>query len=170
MDTKKTGSFLKKLRKEKEMTQEQLAERLGVSNRTVSRWETGSNIPDLDVLIELADLYGVDIRELIDGERKCEKMDQETKDTLKKVADYTGAEKKMLAMRMCDMTLAALILFAAFLVLRLTGLDEVGGEWRNLSDFALGATAAALVLNVLYCAGILDKLRAAKQTFLNRKK
>ena len=56
MDTKKMGGFLKQLRKEQSMTQEQLAERLNVSSRTVSRWETGSNIPDLDTLIEMADL------------------------------------------------------------------------------------------------------------------
>ena len=56
MDLQKIGSFLKELRKEKELTQEQLAETLNVSRRTVSRWETGSNMPDLDLLMEMADL------------------------------------------------------------------------------------------------------------------
>ena len=51
MDVKRIGLFLKELRKEKHITQEELAEKLGVSNRTVSRWETGSNMPDFDVLI-----------------------------------------------------------------------------------------------------------------------
>ena len=45
MDQKKIGHFLKELRKEKELTQEQLAEKFHVSDRTVSRWETGSNMP-----------------------------------------------------------------------------------------------------------------------------
>ena len=101
MDQKKTGYFLRELRKTKGLTQEQLAEHLNVSGRTVSRWETGTTMPDLDLLIELADLYDIDIRELIDGERKNEEMDKETKDTLKKVADYAEKEKKMLAERMC---------------------------------------------------------------------
>ncbi len=96
MDQQKTGSFLKRLRKQNGMTQEQLAERLGVTARTVSRWETGSNLPDLSLLIEIADLYRVDIREIIDGERKDDTMDQETKDTLKKAAEYTDAEKERL--------------------------------------------------------------------------
>ena len=95
MNQQKTGEFLKRLRKEKGLTQEQLAERFYISSRTVSRWETGSNMPDVGTLIALADFYELDIREIIDGERKSEIMDQETKDTLLKVAEYaTEGEKK----------------------------------------------------------------------------
>lgn len=65
-----------------------------VSSRTVSRWETGSNMPDISILIELADYYEIDIRELINGERKSETMTEETRDVLNQVAEYTDAEKK----------------------------------------------------------------------------
>ena len=95
MNQQKTGEFLKHLRKEKGLTQEQLAEQFYVSSRTVSRWETGNNMPDLDMLIELADFYNVDIREIIDGERKSENMDNEKKETLKKVAEYAVEEKEL---------------------------------------------------------------------------
>lgn len=88
MDQMKIGSFLKELRKEKGMTQEQLAEQLNTSNRTVSRWETGSNLPDLSMLITLAEYYDVDIRELIDGKRKNEYMNEEVKETIEKVVSY----------------------------------------------------------------------------------
>lgn len=77
MDLKKIGQFLKLLRKEKGITQEQFAEIIGVSGRTVSRWETGANMPDLDILIQIADYYEVEIREILDGERKGEKMNKE---------------------------------------------------------------------------------------------
>ena len=90
MNQQKMGEFLKHLRKDKGLTQEQLAEHFYVSSRTVSRWETGSNMPDVEMLIELADFYDVDIREIIDGERKSENMNNETKDTLKKVAEYSN--------------------------------------------------------------------------------
>lgn len=59
MDQVKIGRFMRELRKEKALTQEQLAEKFGVSNRTVSRWENGNNMPDISILIELADFYGV---------------------------------------------------------------------------------------------------------------
>ncbi|MBO7699972.1 MAG: helix-turn-helix transcriptional regulator, partial [Eubacteriaceae bacterium] len=75
MDLVKIGNNLRELRKENSLTQEQLAEMMGVARRTVSRWETGSNMPDLDILIELSDLYCVDLREILDGERKSETMD-----------------------------------------------------------------------------------------------
>ena len=91
MDQQKIGKFLKYLRKDKGLTQEQLAEHFCVSSRTVSRWENGNNMPDVDILIGLADFYEVDFRELIDGERKNENMDKETKETVLKAAEYMNA-------------------------------------------------------------------------------
>ena len=64
MDTIKIGSFLRELRKEKNLTQEQLADVFNVSARTVSRWETGSNMPDISILVEIADYYDLDVREM----------------------------------------------------------------------------------------------------------
>ena len=65
MDSMKTGAFIKVLRREKGLTQEQLAEIFSVSHRTVSRWETGSDLPDLDILMEMADFFKVDLLSLI---------------------------------------------------------------------------------------------------------
>ena len=95
MNQVKIGEFLRELRKEKGLTQEQLAEQFNISRRSVSRWETGSNMPDVGLLIEIADFFDVDIREIIDGERKSENMDKE-KETLKKVAEYADGEKAKL--------------------------------------------------------------------------
>ena len=88
MNQQKIGIFLKELRREKGLTQEQLAERLNLSNRTVSRWETGNSIPDLSILIELADFYDVDMREIVEGERKSEIKEENLKETLLKVSEY----------------------------------------------------------------------------------
>ena len=96
MDQIKIGSFLKQLRKEKGITQDEFAEKLGVSNRTVSRWETGSNVPDISLLVDIADFYDVDVREIIEGEKKSEMMNEEIRDTAEKMAVYAGAEKSKL--------------------------------------------------------------------------
>lgn len=95
IDRIKIGDFLRKLRNEKSMTQEELAEKFGVSSRSVSRWENGNTMPELGLLVELAVFYGVDINEIIDGERKSENMEQEVVETLAKAADYAKEEKKL---------------------------------------------------------------------------
>lgn len=116
MDLMKIGTFLQELRKEKGLTQEQLAEQLGVARRTVSRWETGANMPDLDILVELSDLYAVDLREILNGEREREHMNEELKETVLQVADYSSEEKARLMQRMHWLFIAGLIGFTAFLV------------------------------------------------------
>ena len=85
MDQIKIGSFLKELRKEKNLTQENLAEKLNVSNRTISRWETGSNMPDIGMLVEIAEFYDVSIPEIINGERKSENMYKMSRPNVQKI-------------------------------------------------------------------------------------
>ena len=93
MDPIRIGAFLKELRKERNLTQEAIAGQFGVTQRSVSRWENGTTMPDISVLIELADFYDIDIRELLRGERKSENMDTDLKETLEMVAEYTEADK-----------------------------------------------------------------------------
>ncbi len=97
MNPKEIGAFLKQLRNEKRITQEQLAEILGVSGRTVSRWETGTNLPDLSILMQISEYYDVEIKEILNGEKKSENMDSELKETLLKVADYNELERRRAA-------------------------------------------------------------------------
>ena len=69
MNQKKVGSFLKELRKEKGITQEQFAEKLNVSGRSISRWETGNYMPPVEMLEMLSNLYGLTINELLSGQK-----------------------------------------------------------------------------------------------------
>ena len=68
MDTAKTGAYLASLRKAAGMTQQDAADRLGVSNKTVSKWESGGGFPDITVLPALAELYGVTADDILAGE------------------------------------------------------------------------------------------------------
>ena len=69
MDQIKIGKFIAALRKEKGLTQEQLGEKLGVTNKTISRWENGNYMPDVEMLSLLSKEFSVSINELISGER-----------------------------------------------------------------------------------------------------
>lgn len=109
MDMQKIGGFLRDLRKQKGLSQEQLAEILGVSARTVSRWETVVNMPDLSILIQIAEFYDVDIKEILDGERKDTAVEKEMKETLTKVADYSKAERTKLEIRLATYSITLFV-------------------------------------------------------------
>lgn len=147
MDTNKIGVFLKTLRKEKGLTQEQLAETLLVSGRSVSRWETGTNMPDLSILIQLAEFYDVEIKEILDGERMGEPMDPEWKETLCKVADYHKLEKERAARIghiAFAITFAACAAAIVLQLLRGGSLAAVSGETVTL--FAGGVAYLGMML------------------------
>lgn len=69
MDTVKTGKFLSELRRERGLTQGQLAEKIGTSNKTISRWENGNYMPPVEMLMVLSEFYGVSINEILSGRR-----------------------------------------------------------------------------------------------------
>lgn len=169
MDLVKTGKFLQELRKEKGFTQEALAERMGVARRTVSRWETGSNMPDLDVLMELSDLYEVDLREILSGERKSEQMNQELKETVLQVADYSNEEKTRLLKRMHGLFIAGLIGFAAFLVITLLGLNETA-PYEAIGSFGLGIAFGMIIIGVIFTSRYAVRIREFKRRLLGRER
>ena len=167
MDLQKIGTFLKELRKEKELTQEQLAETLNVSRRTVSRWETGSNMPDLDLLVEMADLYQVDLRELLNGERKKEPMDTELKETVLQVAEYSNAEKQRAARTVRVYFVLGIVSLTANAILNMTETEEA--FWTG---FLKGGTFAlaliAMIFGILYTTGAMMKIQAFKMRLIGK--
>lgn len=131
IDQIKIGAFLRQLRKEKELTQEELAERFGISSRSVSRWENGNTMPDLGILVDLADYYRIDIKELIDGERKSESVSSDTKEVLRSVADYAELEKKLTVSRKCIVTLVGTLFFVLCVFLGAALLPTLSDALRN---------------------------------------
>ena len=166
MDQKKTGSFLRELRKEKQLTQEQLAERFGVTSRSVSRWETGSNMPDLSILVELADFYDVDIRDIIDGERKGEDMNKEEKERLQLVADYAKTEKNTLLMRLRIFSIVGLVSLIAGLTMMVISRDNNLPVYDYLMGTLMGVAIGALLVAVFYSTGVLENMRKRKRTLM----
>ena len=69
MDMVKMGSFLAELRKENNLTQAELGEKLGVTNKTIYRWEAGNYMPPVEMLEELSNMYGMTINELLSGKK-----------------------------------------------------------------------------------------------------
>ena len=170
MDLQKIGTFLKELRKEKGFTQEQLAETLNVSRRTVSRWETGSNMPDLDLLMEIADLYEVDLREMLNGERKSEdKMNKELEETVLQVAEYTNADKQRVTKTVQGFFLLGILALVINVAMDL--MEVEGTFWTGFGQGAtIGIAIGSMVLGILYTTGAIMKVQAFKRRMLGKEK
>lgn len=165
MDQKKIGVFLKELRKEKQLTQEQLAEILGVTNRSISRWENGVNMPDFDLVIELANYYSVSIEEILDGERKNEMIGKKTEQMLLKVADYENNDKQKYSKRVCGLFIAAIAAFILYSVLDFMGLSAKSG-YEQIASYAMGIVFGALLIGALYTSRYMAKIQAFKHRLL----
>ncbi len=167
MDQQKIGLFLKTLRKEKAITQEQFAEKFNVSRRTVTRWETGVNMPDLDILAEIADFYELDLRELFDGERKSEKMNEEMKETVIKAAEYGNDQKEKLV----KVTLVYFILGIISLIINqgMQFFDLPDTFWIGfVKGITAGLTLLSMIFGILYLTGAMNKVKEFKSRTVNK--
>ena len=114
MNQEKIGKFVATCRKEQNLTQEQLAEKMGVTDKSISRWENGKTMPDLSMIPILAEILDVEVSELLNGRKMTKEELIIMRDTLNNVIDYNNSEKKNKAMKLN-------ILFASGLFLILIG-------------------------------------------------
>ena len=167
MDQQKMGALLKKLRNEKNLTQEQLAEKFGVSRRSVSRWEGGYNLPDIDILIEMSEFYEVELKELLNGERKNKQMENKENEMVVLVTDY-NIEKNMK-----DAKVAIGFFIAGFIGVILSIIlhkVDIGHTFFSglITGLANGIGPGAMIVGLLYAYSNIKNLREAKERLRNR--
>ena len=162
MNQEKIGIFLKDLRKEKEMTQEHLAEKMNVNSRTISRWENAKTMPDFDILIELAKLYDVSIEEILNGERTATIMEKQTEETLYNIAEYENEAKKRNAMVVIIYSVCGIVAHVAYLIM-----NNIQMPNTSIMSFfrgaALDVVLASMILSIAYATGMLKKLYMFKK-------
>lgn len=102
MDQEKIGKFIASCRKEKGFTQATLAEKLGITDRAVSKWETGKSLPDASIMMELCELLGTNVNELLTGERIAmdDYMKKAEESLLEMQAKAEKADKNLLRMEL----------------------------------------------------------------------
>ena len=173
MDQQKIGTFLKQLRQEHQLTQENLAEIMCVTNRSVSRWENGVNLPDLPTLIQLADFYGVELRELLDGKRKPDAMNtpetkSATEETARKVADYSNDVMEKITRRFHYMYLTSVITVFIYIVMDhfdFSGLPVL----QAIQGACLGIGLGMLIVGAIFTSKYGNKIIAFKVQMLKHK-
>ena len=124
IDRAKFGAFVSELRKEKGITQKELAEKLCISDKAISKWETGNSIPDVSLLVPLAEILGVSTTELLECRRieQPEAMDKEETDNLvKKVIElsedrYTYKSKKKIVIYLICAFISVVGMFCLYLL------------------------------------------------------
>lgn len=127
MDLVRIGGFLRQLRKEHGLTQEQLGEKVGATNKTISRWETGVYMPPVECLAMLSELYGVSINEIVAGKRVetegfADVAEDNITDALKSIEKSRAAfENRMMVM----LAITTVITIAIILMLPLESVKDV---------------------------------------------
>lgn len=166
MDQKKIGNFLKELRKEKDITQEQFAEHLGISGRTISRWETGSNMPDISLLVEIAEFFNVSIPEIINGERKSENMNKEVKEVAETLSEYATAEKEKMITEIRIYSIMGTIALVVYFILDASQLILQYTIFEKIAIYCETLVFVTVMLIFALTTGMLNKLRK-KQNISN---
>lgn len=163
MNQKKIGSFLKELRKEKGITQEEFAEKINVAGRTVSRWETGTNMPDISLLIEIAEFFDVSIPEIINGERKSEIMNEEVKEVAEKLSDYANVEKESIIKSIRSFSIVGTIALFVFSMLELTGLVLQNVIFEKIALYCETLVFVTVIMIMAHTTGLIYNLEKKKK-------
>ena len=161
MNQQKMCGFWRELRKEKGISQEELAEKLNVAGRTVSRWETGKNMPDISMLIELAAYFGVTIQELIDGERKSENMNEE-KEILQRVAEYEEKKDNIFRRELLVLSFISLGLYISTMLFPIFEATVKLPEsmlffCKEVESYAMITSQVVMIFVILKLTGLWDK-------------
>lgn len=164
MDTIKVANFLKELRKARNLTQEQVADRFNISSRTVSRWENASNMPDISILMELSEFYEVDIKEILNGERTTKEEPAEPEaEMIKLVADYADKEKNKLAFQTRIYAIVGLCALIVYKIAEAIQIDHSSIWIKLIQIVATVLIYIALTTTILYTTGKLKVLN--RKTF-----
>ena len=147
MNQEKIGSFISTLRKEKQLTQEQLGEKLGVSQKSISRWETGKNMPDISLLKPLSMELGITVSELIEGERQPV-TDKTTEQSVDQIIEYTVKTRNSSAGLWNDINFITTVLIVLSIVLLVIG---VVIQHLMIPLVVLGAVLIATGVRFMFC-------------------
>ena len=144
IDKEKFGQFIAQLRKEKGLTQKDLAEKLFVSDKAVSKWETGMHLPDITVLTPLADILGVSVTELLQGKRlESETVEKDAVDELLRQALAMNEKEQANRLRNRKGAIAAFIASVIWGFFQLQMLSVIGYTFDQMSMLLLFLILAA---------------------------
>ncbi|MBQ2937413.1 MAG: helix-turn-helix domain-containing protein [Clostridia bacterium] len=158
MDQVKIGKFIAELRKEKNMTQQQLGDKIGVSFKTISKWENGRGMPELSLLKPLSEELGVTINEILSGERiQSERYLDKLEENMINTIEYSEEQKEKR-----NKVIGIVLLIVGFLI-TLTAISIFPSESSWSSIYSVAGTIVALI----GFSKLIRKLQYGKRLLLN---
>lgn len=146
MDLVKIGKFIASLRKDKNLTQEELAEKLYVTDRAVSKWERGLSLPDAGNMLDLCNILGITVNELLNGEKiDMKDYEKKTEDLLLEMAKQEEVKNKKLLADMWVIMITALLFYAGIITIAATTLEQ-----GPVLGIIICASTALLVIVAFY--------------------
>ena len=128
MDQKLTGQFIAKMRKEKGLTQRELADILLISDKTVSKWETGGGLPEVSLMLPLCETLGITVNELLSGKRLSSfEYQNKAEENLMNLIQERKESKRKLFLEVIVMTIT---LLGALTIIMLASYFEMAIGWR----------------------------------------
>lgn len=126
MDQSKIGKFIAERRKQKNLTQMQLAEKLGITDKAISKWERGIAMPDSSIMLELCDILGISVSDLLHGEKiAVDTSNKELENSLiEAIKQKEEADKRLLKAEIVLCIIAALPLIAAIIIACIVPMEE----------------------------------------------
>ena len=148
MDQIKIGKFIAACRKKENLTQLQLAEKLGITDRAVSKWETGKCLPDSAIMLDLCGVLGISVNDLLCGEVvMMENYNKETeKQLLEMVKEKERADKNLLALEIFVGVVAFVFLFALVMLASLAPMED----WLRLTLILIGLAPILIAMPFLF--------------------
>ena len=153
MDQIKIGKFISSCRKEQGMTQAALAEKLGISDRAVSKWETGKSMPDSGIMLELCGILNINVNELLSGERiMTEVYDKRAEENLLEMRQQIEEKNRQLLRTEYLIVLPAVVL--GLVLILVASIVEISSVWRGTLIFF---AVAMIVVFAFIAVGIEQK-------------
>ena len=151
MDQVKTGQFIKTIRKEKNFTQREVAERLSISEKTVSKWETGNGLPDVSLMLPLCELLEISVNELLSGERLDKKryFEKAEQNIMSLIEEKAEAKKKIII----AVIVVVITLLAGLTLILVSDLLEME-LWLRI---VLGVIGAVIIISGIGLACVLER-------------
>lgn len=155
VDQIKIGKFIAECRRKKNITQAQLAEKLNITDRAVSKWETGKSMPDSSIMLELCDILGINVNDLLCGEVVTvnDYNKELEKNLIEMVKQKEEADKKLLGLEIVIGVLSVIILVGFNLVAAYFEMQTWLRVCLAVSGFVLGLVGIGFALRIEQTAG-----------------